>query len=171
MTKPGIRKQMKNQTRLFHQKNGNSTLEYTNLGRKAYNQRVKLYIRYFYKGISMMSLPVLPDLTFKQMAYDTIKEHLEKGKNIKEIIDVVTKNLERKASQLRMLEVFAKSGCHITIEEYVGVEGKIFLIDWNNCIEILTKLKALKSDDKNGRLEYYSTKKIEERQHKNSFSG
>lgn len=122
------------------------------------------YVKYFYKKRSLMGLPKkCLGMSFEEMANETIRDYLEKGKNLKEIIGIFKANLENKLNIIIKLEFFAVVGCPQTIKEYVGVDERIFLVDWNNSVAVLTKLKALKNDDENGKLTYRSKQSIEDK--------
>lgn len=124
---------------------------------------LELFVKYFYKGRPCMSLPVKHlNMSFEEMAQKTIREYLEKGKNIKEIIDIFTKNLEKKNAMILKLEFMEALGVHTLQHLVTGISSGHFLIDWNNSIAVLIKLKALKNDDQNGKLSYYSTQAIED---------
>ena len=145
-------------------KNGGGTFEFIKSFQEYTSSPWETYVKYFYKNRSLMGLPEKQlNMSFEEMANKTIRDYLEKGKNLKEIIDIFKANLERKNNIIIKLEFFAAVGCPQTIEEYVGVPAPTFLIDWNNSVAVLTKLKALKNDDANGKLTYRSKQSLEDK--------
>jgi len=125
--------------------------------------KMEVYVKYFYKGRPCVSLPEQHlTMTFEKLAKITIRKMLESGKNLKEIIDFTKKNMENNLKKIEYLEMLDKAGIPMVAEgNYFQIYPKEFLIDWNCRIAMLVKLKAIKNDDKNGKLSYVSTEQIE----------
>lgn len=124
--------------------------------------KMEVYVKYFYKGRPCVSLPEQHlTMTFEKLAKITIRKMLESGKNLKEIIDFTKKNMDNNLKKIEYLEMLDKAGIPMDSEKIFGCDPKEFLIDWNCSIAMLVKLKAIKNDDKNGKLSYVSTEQIE----------
>lgn len=145
-------------------KNGGTrqSINFNNLRKGLFESSTEEYVKYFYKGRHLAGLPVkFLAMSFEELANKSIREYLEKGKNLKEIIDIFTKNLKKKSGQILKCEFLNNISPGFGLSETFGIDTKEFLIDWNNSVAVLIKLKALENDDQNGKLSYRSNAELE----------
>lgn len=148
----------------YKRKNGpNTILRLIKIRAKEINASGEKWVKYYYKNRSMAGLPEAKlQMTFEELANKTIRSFLERGFSIKEIITGFRKNLNKKLNLIHKLAYLKNIGRPSTLEG-LGCEesNQTFLVDWNNSIAILIKLKDLKDNDGNGKCSYRSTLEIE----------
>jgi len=157
-------KRTNTQTHKGHtRKNGGTrqSINFKRLREGLFEASTEEYVKYFYRGRHLRGLPVkFLAMSFEELANKSIREYLEKGKNLKEIIDIFTKNLKKKYGTLVKYEFLS------SLPEFHGgvtfeIHTKEFLIDWNNSVAVLIKLKGLENDEENGKLSYRSNAELE----------